>query len=360
VLATDKSAKALAVAARNVSTLGLEGIVELTRADLLAGVPDDSLHLVVSNPPYVSAGDLDLLSPDIRLFEPLAALEGGPDGLAVIRRLVPDAARALRPGGTLLLEVGDGQAAAVEELVRKAGFATVGVQKDLSGKDRIVEATLPGVFSMAAQDLEEERHTTLAHALEAGAIIGVPTDTVYGLAARWDSGAGVSALFAAKGRSEEQIVGVLFASVEDVARALPDLDDSAIRVMGALLPGPYTFVVATEVPRVPLVGTADSLGVRVPDHPALLELLGAVGTPLAATSANRTGDRDAATLADVDPAVLSYCTAAFLDPGPEGSPGKASTVVDLRPLAAGATPEVLREGAVPAAQVLADIADLRL
>jgi L-threonylcarbamoyladenylate synthase len=260
----------------------------------------------------------------------------------------------------LLLEVGDGQAAAVKELVREAGFATVGVQKDLSGKDRIVQATLPGVFSMPVGHLEEERQTTLAQALEAGAIIGVPTDTVYGLAARWDSAAGVRALFAAKGRSEEQIVAVLFASVEDLARALPDLHDSALRVMEALLPGPYTFVVATEVSRLPLVGTGDSLGVRVPDHPALLESIGSVGIPLAATSANRTGDRDAATLADVDPAVLSHCTAAFSDPGTGGSPGEASTVVDLRPLADGAAPVVLREGAVSGTQVLADIADLKL
>jgi len=360
VLATDKSAEALAVAARNVCTLGLEGMVELTQTDLLAGLPDDSLHLVVCNPPYVSTGDLDLLPPDIRLFEPLAALDGGPDGLAVIRRLLPDAARVLRPGGTLLLEVGDGQAAAVKELVRETGFATAGVQKDLSGKDRIVEASLPGVFSMPFGDLEEERQKTLAHALEAGGISGVPTDTVYGLAARWDSAAGVSALFAAKGRSEEQIVAVLFASVEDLARALPDLHDSALRVMEALLPGPYTFVVATEVSRVSLVGTDDSLGVRVPDHPALLELIGSVGIPLAATSANRTGERDAATLSDVDPAVLSHCTAAFSDLGTEGSPGEASTVVDLRPLADGAAPVVLREGAVSATQVLADIADLKL
>jgi release factor glutamine methyltransferase len=360
VLAIDESAEALAVAARNVAALGLESMVELVQTDLLTGVPDSCLHLVVSNPPYVASRDLDTLAPDIRLFEPLAALDAGPDGLAVIRRLLPEAVRALRPGGTFLLEVGDGQATAVEGLARDAGFASVSVHKDLSGKDRMVEAVRPGAFIMGIDDVDETRLAALRVALAAGAIIGIPTDTVYGLAARWDSAAGVSELFAAKGRSKEHIVAGLFASVDDVVLTVPDLECSAARVMEALLPGPYTFVVKTNVPRVPLVGTSDSLGVRVPDHPALCRLIDALGVPLAATSANRTGAEDVALLAEVDSTVLSYCCAAFVDRSVERSPRRASTVVDLRPLADGDPPVVLREGAIPATQVLDRIASLEL
>ena len=208
--------------------------------------------------------------------------------------------------------------------------------------------------------------------MRAGAIIGVPTDTVYGLAARWDSTAGVRALFAAKGRAEEQVVAALFASVESISQALPDVEGGAYRVMQALLPGPYTFIVSTEVPRAHLVGTDDSLGVRVPDHPALLNIIAALGTPLAATSANLTGEKDAATVDEVDPAVLAHCSVAFAapaGPAPEGAAessasgavtGVASTVVDLRPLAVGDTPVVLREGAVSGAEVLRLIAELGL
>ena len=387
VLATDTSPEALAVAARNAAALGLQASVEMLQADLLSGVPAGSLHLVVSNPPYVASGDLASLAPDIRLFEPVPALDAGPDGLAVIRRLLAEAARTLRPGGSVLLEVGDGQAAAVEALALGAGFAIVVVHRDLSGKDRIVEASLPGALSLAPGDLSEARLSMLSRALKEGAVIGLPTDTVYGLAARWDSPAGVRALYAAKGRSAEQPVAVLFASVEELERALPDLEPSAVGVMEALLPGPLTFVVATTVARAPLVGTADSLGVRVPDHAGLLEVLLSVGVPLAATSANRSGEKEGVTIADVDPLVLSYCSVAIAGPAeapahaepgaegataPPGEPsvigapaggqgaGSASTVVDLRPLSTGAAPVVLREGAVPGAQVLGRIAALDL
>ncbi len=205
----------------------------------------------------------------------------------------------------------------------------------------------------------------LGKALQEGAIIGVPTDTVYGLAARWDSAAGVRSLFAAKGRAEEQIVAAVFSSVDEAEQALPDLDSSAARVMRALLPGPYTFVVKTEVPRAPLVGTGDSLGVRVPDHPALLNLVAGLGAPLAVTSANLSGKEDAATVDDVDPVLLAHCSAVFAPPGGQSVgrdavSGVASTVVDLRPLSEGVLPLVLREGAVSAAKALERIRDLGL
>ena len=360
VLATDTSTEALAVAARNAAALGLDDVVELVTADLLSGVGDGTLHLVVSNPPYVTSGEMAGVAPDIRLFEPAAALDAGPDGLDAIRRLLPEAARALRPGGSVLLEVGDRQAAAVEALALESGFAVVTIHKDLSGKERIVEARLPGAFVLDTESLDERRLAALRGALEAGAVIGVPTDTVYGVAARWDSAAGMQALLAAKGRSPQQSVAALFASVDDVKRLLPDLKPAAARVMEALLPGPYTFVVSTSVARAPAVGTADSLGVRVPDHAALLEVLGRLGAPLAATSGNKTGEKDPTGVEDVDPLVLASCSVALTAPTGAGVAGTASTVVDLRPLSAGAAPAVLREGAVPGAQVLDRIAALGL
>ena len=135
--------------------------------------------------------------------------------------------------------------------------------------------------------------------------------------------------------------------------ALPDLDPVAARVLEALLPGPYTFVVQTEVPRPDMVGTPDSLGVRMPDQPDVLALLAAIVVPVAATSANITGRPAPATFADADQLVLAHCSLAVVpEESSPASAGVASTVVDLRPLTGGGEALVLREGAVPKEKVL--------
>lgn len=355
VLATDVSADALTVARRNAESAGLQGMVEFRQGDLLEGIAKGSLRLVVTNPPYVASGDIAGLEPDVRCYEPLGALEAGPEGLDVFQRLLPEAARVLMPGGTLVTEVGDGQAAAVAGLATAAGFALVVTHRDLSGKDRIVEATLPGTDVMEMASLDQDRLDALASALQAGAIVGLPTDTVYGLAAAWHSREGVRRLFEAKGRGETQPVAVVFSSVRAVHTLLQDVGAAALTVMEALLPGPYTFVVTTRVPRPALVGTEDSLGVRVPDHPALLALLERLDVAVAATSANRTGLPAPATLGDVDPGVLGACSVALASRDGATVGGIASTVVDLRPLDEGKAPKVLREGAASARDVLARI-----
>jgi L-threonylcarbamoyladenylate synthase len=307
--------------------------------------------------------EFELLAPDVRLFEPRRALVGGRDGLDVYRRLLPAAARALGAGGSLFVEVGQAQAAAVSDLARQAGFDWTAVSRDLSGKERIVRATLPGVLTLTPEDLKPRLASLLRQALPAGALLGVPTDTVYGVAAAWDSEAGVRALVAAKGRPPDKPLQVLFPSLDTLAEALPDLDEPSLRVLTRLLPGPYTFVVRTEVERPELVGSPDSLGVRVPDSPALQLVLGALGVPLAASSANFTGEPGPARFDGVDPALLAHLAVAVVPDegerqqgGGEGAEsGVPSTVVDLRPLAAGRAALVLREGAVPAEKVLESI-----
>jgi tRNA threonylcarbamoyl adenosine modification protein (Sua5/YciO/YrdC/YwlC family) len=309
--------------------------------------------MVVANPPYIATGEISGLDPDVRDFEPLLALEAGTDGLDVYRRLLPEAARVLLPGGTVLLEVGAGQAAAVADLATQAGFAAIDIHRDLSGKDRMVEAARPGCRVLPLDEVDDMSACCLATALRAGAVIGVPTDTVYGFAAAWNSREGIRRLFAAKGRGESRPVGAIFSSVQSILDCLPDLDPSAVHVLQTLLPGPYTFVVETNVPRPNLVGTPDSLGVRVPDHPALLAFLDKLATPIAATSANLSGQPDAAAVEEVDSGLLSHCSAALASPAGFTLGGAASTVVDLRPLAEGKEVIILREGAVTAAEVFA-------
>lgn len=137
--ATDISEAALAIAAGNARALGVEGRIAFLHAALTGGV-DGACDLIVSNPPYVAETDRPSLPADVREFEPAAALFGGPDGLEVIRALLPASARALRPGGALIIEIGQGQAAAVERMLAPAGLVWIDTHGDLSGTPRVVIA----------------------------------------------------------------------------------------------------------------------------------------------------------------------------------------------------------------------------
>jgi release factor glutamine methyltransferase len=132
VTATDVSDDALDVARANAARLGLD--VAFVRGDLLDGVGE--LDAVVSNPPYVEDGAQ--LAPEIVRHEPALALRAGPDGLDVLRRLVP--AAAARGAGVLAVELGAGHAGAVQALARDAGFARTERRADLAGIDRVVVA----------------------------------------------------------------------------------------------------------------------------------------------------------------------------------------------------------------------------
>jgi len=134
VVGVERSAAALAVAQRNAVRLGLE--VELRHGDWFAPVAGERFDVVVSNPPYVVEGDPHLAEGDLR-FEPRSALLGGPDGLASIREIVAGAAAHLAPGGTLLLEHGQGQDAAVRALISDAGLEGARSWPDLAGIARV-------------------------------------------------------------------------------------------------------------------------------------------------------------------------------------------------------------------------------
>ena len=138
VVATDISQVALAVARANGASCELE--IEWLSGDLFAAVEGD-FDLVVSNPPYVKSGDLDRLEPEVRDHEPRLALDGGADGLDCYRRIAHQASDHIRPGGYLLLEVGDGQSAEVEKLLAEVGrFAEVETKPDLNEVPRVVVA----------------------------------------------------------------------------------------------------------------------------------------------------------------------------------------------------------------------------
>ena len=133
VTGIDSSADALALAAENVARTGLA--VQLESHDLFDGLPAGPWDLVVSNPPYVDAADLATLQPEVRDWEPHAALSAEGAVEAVARGAVS----VLAPGGALALEVGEGQAAPTAALLAELGFVEVRVTPDLAGIDRVVE-----------------------------------------------------------------------------------------------------------------------------------------------------------------------------------------------------------------------------
>lgn len=143
VLATDRSAEALALAAENAEALDLTARVSLVEADLLDGVDWRGVDMIVSNPPYIADGERGEMDADVLEFEPHSALFAGEDGLDLIRRLVPQSFEALRPGGHLLCEIGHRQGEATRALFEQAGFAEVAVLKDLGRRDRVVVGQRP-------------------------------------------------------------------------------------------------------------------------------------------------------------------------------------------------------------------------
>lgn len=182
-------------------------------------------------------------------------------------------------------------------------------------------------------------------AIEAGRLVVIPTDTVYGIACRPDRQVAVRALSELKHRSPNQPIALVGASIEALRELVPELAPRR------LPRGPFTFVVANPAQRLSwLSGSrAETIGVRVPDVRGLAaELLARVGV-VAATSANLHGMPDPRSLAEV-PAEIMGGVAAALDAGE--LPGTPSTVVDLT----GPEPRVLREGAVSTAEAFARIA----
>jgi release factor glutamine methyltransferase len=135
ITAIDISPDTLAVARENAERHQVAGRVRLVRGDLLAPL-DSPVDIIVSNPPYTVLSEID---EGVRRHEPAGALDGGPDGLDLYRRLLAQAPQKLRPGGAMLLEIGDTQGQAVAEIARRSfPDAQIEVHQDLAGLDRVV------------------------------------------------------------------------------------------------------------------------------------------------------------------------------------------------------------------------------
>ena len=137
MVAADLSREALQVARENAARHGVAERIRFVESDLMDRV-EGEFDALVSNPPYVASGDREMLHPEVREYEPATALFAGSEGLAIYRRLIPQAASALKQDGLLAMEIGLGQDAALAELL--VGWTAVRFVKDLQGIPRVVVA----------------------------------------------------------------------------------------------------------------------------------------------------------------------------------------------------------------------------
>lgn len=141
-IATDLAPEALTAARHNGERHKVIDRLTLRQGPWWQAVPHTELFdLIVSNPPYIASDVIETLQPEVRLFDPALALDGGFDGLEPYRAIAAQAARRLKPGGLVLLEIGATQGLTVSRIMSRAGFARVEVQKDLAGLDRVVMAS---------------------------------------------------------------------------------------------------------------------------------------------------------------------------------------------------------------------------
>lgn len=138
-IAFDKSDAAAALASANIGALGLSGRIDVLVSDGFGEFAEEGMFdLVVSNPPYIPAGDIDGLQAEVSSWESRTALDGGKNGLRFYPMIAEKGFRLLRPGGALVVEIGHGQGNDVLEILKEAGFTGVEMKKDYNGLERMV------------------------------------------------------------------------------------------------------------------------------------------------------------------------------------------------------------------------------
>jgi release factor glutamine methyltransferase len=144
VLAIEISADALALARQNAARHSMAERIQFLESDGFAALAGDQrFDLIISNPPYISTAELDSLQPEVRDYEPRAALDGGADGLEHYRKLAAEAARFLKPAGKLMLELGDGHAEPARDIFQRQMWIVESILEDYTQRPRILIARRP-------------------------------------------------------------------------------------------------------------------------------------------------------------------------------------------------------------------------
>lgn len=141
-IATDLSFEALKIARRNASINHVIENIVFIQGDLFTPLKkDNGFDMVLCNPPYIPTKNLADLQPEVRDFEPKLALDGGEDGLAFFRCLIPDAIDYIKPSGHLIMEIDSGQSTVIQDMLNHFGYHDIEIIKDFSGLDRVAAAT---------------------------------------------------------------------------------------------------------------------------------------------------------------------------------------------------------------------------
>ena len=137
--AVDISVEALNICKKNAISLAADQRLNLNKSDLFANISTDKkFDLIISNPPYIPSKSIELLQPEVRIYEPRLALDGGLDGLDFYRRIALDAKNFLNENGKIILEIGINQEVEIIEIFAKNNFTHIGSKADLSGITRIL------------------------------------------------------------------------------------------------------------------------------------------------------------------------------------------------------------------------------
>jgi len=140
IVALDVSPEALALAKENAARNKVEGQIEFVRGEGFAALKGSQFDLLISNPPYIPTAEIETLQPEVRDFDPRAALDGGADGLDFYRMFATGAKPFLKPSGKIMLEFGDGQAEAIRGLFESEKWIVEAVKEDYSQRSRILIA----------------------------------------------------------------------------------------------------------------------------------------------------------------------------------------------------------------------------
>jgi L-threonylcarbamoyladenylate synthase len=208
-----------------------------------------------------------------------------------------------------------------------------------------VNVPLAGLRDVTGEEVE-----AFERCIAVGGVALFPADTVYGLATEPDSREGIDRLYRLKGRRPDRPAAVMFFERELALEALPELPSQTNAAAKRLLPGAVTLLLPNKRHRFPLAcePNKDVLGLRVPRLAEALELLRSMRRPILQSSANRSGEREANRVEDVDQRIRAGVD-LILDGGE--LPGTASTVVDLTAYHENGRFEIVREGAVPGAEI---------
>ena len=144
VTAADISAAALSLAKESADLNGVTAKIDFIESDLFYGLKNEVYDVIVSNPPYIPAGEIEDLQPEVRDYEPRFALDGGADGLNFYRRIIPESVSHLSPGGALFLETGTGSREVIQ-IMEENGFINIQKTPDYAGFIRVIKGEKPHV-----------------------------------------------------------------------------------------------------------------------------------------------------------------------------------------------------------------------